>query len=239
MKQQDYLEVSQASDLPALRTALIAFAHKLDFGLLTAVLIQQRGSGGVQMNTIRNTPAAYLTKATDEVIAQRDPVMQRMLVSTLPFVYDQATYVEAEAADLWDAQAPFGYRTGIAMAMRLPLGGAQFFIGVNRDRSLPSIDEAVVRLTAHLQLLAVHAQDAALRLFPPPSANPDPARPRLTPRELEILKWTTAGKSSWVVGEILGLSENTVNFHVKNLTRKLGVSSKHQASLLAIRLGLL
>lgn len=237
MKQQDFLDVSQAADLHAFRTALIAFTHKMDFGLLTALLIQDRGDGSVAMATIRNTPAAYLAKAMDEGNAKRDPVMRRMLTSTIPFVYDQSTYVQAEAADLWDAQAPFGYRTGIAMAMRLPKG-AQFLIGVNRDRPLSTNDETVARMLADLQLFAVHAQDAALRLNPAP-IDTDPVRPQLTPREREILKWTMAGKSSWVIGEILGLSENTVNFHVKNATRKLGVASKHQATLLAMRLGLL
>ena len=63
--------------------------------------------------------------------------------------------------------------------------------------------------------------------------------PKLTVRELEVLRWTMEGKSAWAVGEILSVSENTVNFHLRNVFKKLGSSSKHQAVLKAMSLGLL
>jgi len=61
----------------------------------------------------------------------------------------------------------------------------------------------------------------------------------LSKREIEILKWTTEGKSAWAVGRILSISENTVNFHVRKLLSKLAVSSKHQAVAKARSLGLI
>jgi DNA-binding CsgD family transcriptional regulator len=63
--------------------------------------------------------------------------------------------------------------------------------------------------------------------------------PRLTPREVEILRWTMEGKSSGVIGEILGISYSAVRFHIRNASRKLDVSSKHQAVLKALSLGIL
>ena len=89
---------------------------------------------------------------------------------------------------------------------------------------------------ADLQLLAVHAQDAASRLLITPQHD---EQPRLTPREIEILRWTMDGKSAWSVGEILGVSVHTVNFHLRNSMRKLDATTKHQAVLKAIALGLL
>ena len=63
--------------------------------------------------------------------------------------------------------------------------------------------------------------------------------PKLTKRELDVLSWTAQGKTAWEVSVILGMSEKTVNFHLGNSMRKLGVSSKHQAVLKALRLGLI
>jgi DNA-binding CsgD family transcriptional regulator len=63
--------------------------------------------------------------------------------------------------------------------------------------------------------------------------------PQLTPREKEVLKWTAEGKTAWEVGQILGLAEDTVKFHLRNVTKKLGSSSKHQAVLKAMDLGLI
>lgn len=51
----------------------------------------------------------------------------------------------------------------------------------------------------------------------------------LTQRELEILHQIAAGKSDRVIAESLHISEHTVRSHIKNLYRKLGVSSKAHA----------
>jgi DNA-binding CsgD family transcriptional regulator len=66
-----------------------------------------------------------------------------------------------------------------------------------------------------------------------------PPVPKLTPREREVLNWTREGKSAWAVGQILAMSEHTVNFHLRNVMRKLNVSGKHMAILRAMSLGIL
>ena len=129
-----------------------------------------------------------------------------------------------------------GYKTGIAVALHLQ-DHKHFLLGVDRREALPDDLEEVTHLMASLQLLAVHAQDAAMRLFG--VQKPAEEVPKLTVRELEVLRWTMEGKSAWAVGEILSVSENTINFHLRNVFRKLGSSSKHQAVLKAMSLGLL
>lgn len=62
---------------------------------------------------------------------------------------------------------------------------------------------------------------------------------RLSQREKDCLLWTAEGKSSRDVGTILGISENTVNFHVKNSMRKLGTTNRTAAVVRAIHLRLL
>jgi DNA-binding CsgD family transcriptional regulator len=64
-------------------------------------------------------------------------------------------------------------------------------------------------------------------------------RVRVTARESEILGWVAAGKSDWAIGRILHISGKTVNFHVENAKRKLGVGTRVQAVLLAIRSGII
>jgi len=67
---------------------------------------------------------------------------------------------------------------------------------------------------------------------------PAPA-PRLARREIECLTWVLQGKTSWETGRILGVSETTVAFYLRNARSKLQCRSKHQAALKAIALGLL
>lgn len=61
----------------------------------------------------------------------------------------------------------------------------------------------------------------------------------LTDRELTCLHWAAVGKTSWEMGVILGLTERTVNFHVHNACRKLGVHGRQAAITAAFQSGLL
>lgn len=56
----------------------------------------------------------------------------------------------------------------------------------------------------------------------------------LTKRELEVLKSMVKGDTDYEIGESLYISAHTVRSHIKNLYRKLGVSSKSQAVAKAI-----
>ena len=61
------------------------------------------------------------------------------------------------------------------------------------------------------------------------------ARFGLSPREEEILALTFVGKDSPTIAAELGLSDNTVRTHRKNIYRKLDVHSKQEALALLDR----
>lgn len=63
--------------------------------------------------------------------------------------------------------------------------------------------------------------------------------PALSPRERECLHWIAAGKSDWEVGQILSISEKTVSTHIDRIKHKLGVASRTQALVAALRHGAL
>src|SRR4051812_31324681 len=56
-----------------------------------------------------------------------------------------------------------------------------------------------------------------------------PVRSPLTPREWEVLDLLCAGQSTDEIADALVLSAETVRSHIKNLLRKLGVSSRQAA----------
>jgi NarL family two-component system response regulator LiaR len=60
---------------------------------------------------------------------------------------------------------------------------------------------------------------------------------RLTPRELEILQKVAAGETSASIAEELGMSRHTLRTHIQNVLTKLGVHSKTDAVVAAIRFG--
>jgi DNA-binding NarL/FixJ family response regulator len=61
----------------------------------------------------------------------------------------------------------------------------------------------------------------------------------LTNREIEALTWVARGKSSTDIAVLMNVSERTVNFHVNNVIRKLGVSTRVQAAIRCALLGLI
>jgi DNA-binding response OmpR family regulator len=60
-----------------------------------------------------------------------------------------------------------------------------------------------------------------------------PKQVGLREREVETLTWAARGKTFWEIGEILGLSKRTVEFHLENARRKLGVATRTQALIKA------
>jgi len=70
------------------------------------------------------------------------------------------------------------------------------------------------------------------------AAQPEELPIKLTQRELEVLKLLALGLSNREISEQLCISENTIFGHVANILHKLGLESRTQAALYAIRRGL-
>jgi NarL family two-component system response regulator LiaR len=67
-----------------------------------------------------------------------------------------------------------------------------------------------------------------------PPEHPQP----LTPRETEVLGQLALGKSNREIAAALVIADKTVRTHVSNILSKLGVVSRTQAALYALRIGL-
>ena len=236
MLQGGFSEVMRSRDRDEFQGELVAFTKRLGFDTVAATVVIDHLLGEAEFITVDNTPTAYKETFQDPKHARRDPVMQHCKRQSVPIIWDQETYVRHGLGDKWEEQARFGISNGICLALHMP-EGRHFILGVERDRPVPMDASELTRMVADLQLFAVHAQDAALRILVPSPL--DPSLPSLTPRELETLRWTMAGKTAWEVGELLRITERTASLHVNNATHKLGCVNKHQAVLKALRLGLL
>ena len=61
----------------------------------------------------------------------------------------------------------------------------------------------------------------------------------LSPRELEVLQLIRDGSRNKQIADRLSISENTVNFHIRNIVDKLGANDRTHAVTIAVRRGLL
>ena len=122
----------------------------------------------------------------------------------------------------------FGTNTGFTFGVTdfHCLNGALFsFAGrhiKNDDRTRAIIQNTVPHLSVALMRLSENEKE--ITAF----------NPKLTIREVEVLKWLKEGKSSFEVSMILNISERTVNFHSNNILRKLDAVNRVQAVAIAL-----
>jgi len=57
----------------------------------------------------------------------------------------------------------------------------------------------------------------------------------LIDREAEVLLWITEGKQNREIAEILERHLTTVQEHVENIVRKLGLENRHPTAVFALR----
>jgi DNA-binding NarL/FixJ family response regulator len=74
---------------------------------------------------------------------------------------------------------------------------------------------------------------------PPPPVDDAPVAEPLTPREIEVLELVAEGLPNKAIAERLGISDQTVKFHLASISGKLGASNRTDAVRRAVRGGLI
>ena len=107
---------------------------------------------------------------------------------------------------------------------------------VTKDKS---IDEVVAAIRAAAAGEAVIAPAMLARLFERYRRTPDAAGEALSARELDVLRLLGEGFDNQTVAERLAVKLTTVRNHVQSIIEKLGVHSKLEAVIAAMREGLI
>ena len=168
-----------------------------------------------------------------------DPIITESLHRVTPIKWNQLgrwrEFTHNEAIVMDEAR-----EHGLVHGFTVPVHGhaAEFgLISLVSSESEREFDKLVTAYGHQVHLMAIYLhgaiQEALISKRPPQRAS------KLTKREVECLVWTAQGKTSWEISLILGISESTVNFHLKNTMRKLGVYSKTHAVAKTLVLGLI
>jgi DNA-binding HTH domain-containing proteins len=223
------LDVLFAGSVKDFSRQIINFAQDLGFDTVGAMVVTDHSPNLTEFQTLTNAPEGHRGNFHNLEQARVDPVTQHCKRFVSPLSWDRKTYEAAGQQELWDHQAEYGYRSGVAFASHFGRG-RHYMFGVNRDqdRSGGAASDRVI--LEDLLIFGAHSQAAAFDLCSP--SQPDSGNSwMLTKGELEALRWTMDGLTNWEIGQKLSLSECDVKLRLTRVTAKLGASTKYEAVL--------
>jgi LuxR family quorum-sensing system transcriptional regulator SolR len=162
-----------------------------------------------------------------------DPAVLHGRRTQAPLVWTDSVF--STSPQFWNEACESGLRVGWSQSI-LDANGIGGMLSLSRSGELLTVAE--LQASELKMRWLVHVAHCALSRLHRAHAHPG-RRVSLTEREVEILKWTGDGKTSSEISDILAVSENTVNFHVKNAVRKLDSANKTSAVVRAAMMGLL
>lgn len=231
------LDVLHATSVGDFKKQIVSFTYDLGFETVGAMTVTTHSPTLTEFQTVTNAPPAFLNEFHDQTHARLDPVNKHCASSSSPIVWDRRTYADDGADTLWELQEPFGYRSGIAVAMHF-VRGRHFMFGANWGRDRCDNSPCFKAIAEELVSFSQHAQAAAFELCQPARLDPN-SQHRFAVRELEALRWTMDGLSAWEVAARMAISERHVTLLLGRVMTKLDCSTKYESGLRAIKLGLI
>ena len=184
--------------------------------------------GRAKADLISTYPKKWTAHYLQQHYERLDPVVQHASLDPEPFEWGRGvglSRISKRQQGFFDEAAEFGICYGFTIPLhgnRGPLAALTFAVD---ERSTP-FRRCVHKKRKLLQLLAI-LFDTRARLI----LNDDRtiAGVKLSPRQIECLRWSAQGKSMSDIACILGITPRTVSFHVESAKAKLGVRTICQA----------
>lgn len=167
---------------------------------------------------------------------QTDPTVIHCVYRTTPLIWSPEIFATPDQKGMYEEACHYGLRSGVTLPIHGPRGELGMMCYVNDAAPDKKNTRDLIRHLPELALLRDFAFDSSRRFA---LVDEQGEAPVLTKRELECLLWAANGKTSWEIARILICSEAGINFHMGNIRRKLDVTTRREAVVKALRLGLL
>lgn len=175
-----------------------------------------------------------------------DPVILTAFKRTSPFAWDENITLMSDLkfTKIFSLAKHYNIVNGFTFVLHDHMNNLTLLsvIIVNNEQG-----ELEARLTSErgaIQILLIDINEQMYRLAAASSSgrqqhHMDRVKPIFTPRENEVLYWSSMGKTYGDIAVIAGISISTVKFHMGNIVSKLGVSNARQAIRLGVELELI
>lgn len=177
-------------------------------------------------------PAQFLRDFDRQQLLRRCPMLLRARDSVMPRAWhlvEKGTHGMDLPRELCTLLMNHDCPMGIVMPINSSEGQRLIFWFIGNRSSLGQSE------LNELTMITLQALDTYNCL----KRNDSAAAHTLSARELEVVRWTAQGKTSVEIGQILSLSDHTVNAYMMNAIKKLDCVNRTQLVAKAIRLKLI
>lgn len=208
----------------------VAKQHGFDYFIVSG--LPPRGVNVLPFVLAEEWPTEWHSRYFSMDYTQFDPVARHCFHTVAPFFWGEAPFDgdDDAAVRVMREAEECGLKAGFCVPVHTEDGSQGCVSFAGSDTDLDTED----RLGLHL--ISVYAHGRLRGLNRPYNLE---KAPRLTDREVEVLKWVSHGKTSSDIGELLGITERTVTHHLQQASHKLGTLNRVHTVAEAMRYHLL
>ncbi|MNK91508.1 Regulatory protein SdiA [compost metagenome] len=233
-KELQLIQLSTTTEIESAYRISLSFAKNIGFKFFafsTSCPTKNEHFHTVRFN---NYPKDWNAEYEKNKFCAIDPVVAHCNQSMLPVLWSEDLF--SSTPWLWDALEQQGLQHGWSQAVHDEESGLCSILSLARTHCPVSAWELYENLGFSV-FIGRHLHKLIAQTMPKAPANP--STPHLTPREIDVLKLAADGKTAYESARILNLSARTINFHVQEAIRKLGVNNKISAVIAAVKAGYL
>jgi len=246
-------DIERASSLSQLAAILQKVAEDCGYSGFSFVDAPRLGLGNpTVINTIRS---AFEADYRAEGLLAVDPMIPVMRRTNMPFTWESVKLPPRLGRRLPGAHKTMhvahdhGYREGLVVPVHYvdrlgrPYSSVVTFFWTEKIELFPRVSEATRNM---LHLIVLYWAQRVIDLVDKQRGRPsrmagenEATGPTLTDREREVLAWAAVGKTVQDTADILSISSDTAETHIRSAMKKLGANNKTHAVARAIFLGLI
>jgi len=225
--------------LPALQDIVRGFGF--DEFMYATAKYHLRPGNDERMWVVTTLPVAWVMRYDQRAYVECDPRVLSVFDSSMPLLWDHASERgRSVRTDEFLADAlTHGIGSGVAFAIYTTLPSRNI---VSLSSATPNLckerRDAIVRSLGDIVLFGQYFHELFVKGVIEKGLAPGSVGAALSLRERQCLELASQGHTSIEIGNRLGISDRTVNFHFSNLISKLGVHNRHEAIAKGAALGL-
>jgi LuxR family transcriptional regulator, quorum-sensing system regulator SolR len=210
-----------------------AFGSQLDFEYCAYGLQLPLSFANPKIVLLNNYSEKWRDRYTTENYVLVDPTVAHGRNSRAPFVWEAKSQTSNQG--FWNDAHENGVSHGWNQSSITSSGIAGMFTFSRSSEPITAKELIAKDLQLRWMVSAAHESIAQIYVDKLNFQTPE----HLTPREVEVLKWTADGKSSQEISDILNVTKHVIDFHIKNSIKKLKAANKTSAVIRAFLMGLL